>query len=248
METLKIQVKKDIYNDLVSGKEKTISVDLTQNLAKRASVDGKSDKESLENDKNLLKKFDELYISCMFSADNITLPIKSMEVKDGKLCFSFKSEKKEIKTAKVEEKPKETKKVKVEEKPKAEKKETKDERKIEERIDEILEKFCANKDVFTVNTPRVIVRPNGVLFALGRKLPIDNDVAINIDIERQRFFHTYDMTDDMFIEQLKGFLKKMLVNNYVFIWKSRCKYKVVDGKRFLVMYYTTRRYIKPNKK
>lgn len=236
METLKIQVKKDIYNDLVSGKAKNLSVDLTQNLAKRASVDGKGDKESLENDKNLLKKFDELYISCMFSADNITLPIKSMEVKDGKLCFSFKSEKKE------------TKKVKVEEKPKTEKKETKDERKIEERIDEILEKFCANKDVFTVNTPRVIVRPNGVLFALGRKLPIDNDVAINIDIERQRFFHTYDMTDDMFIEQLKGFLKRMLVNNYVFIWKSRCKYKVVDGKRFLVMYYTTRRYIKPNKK
>lgn len=236
METLKIQVKKDIYNDLVSSKEKTISVDLTQNLAKRASVDGKGDKESLENDKNLLKKFDELYISCMFSANNITLPIKSMEVKDGKLNFSFESEKKE------------TKKVKVDKKPKVVKKETKDERKIEERIDEILEKFCANKDVFTVNTPRVIVKPNGVLFALGKKLPIDNDVAINIDIERQRFFHTYDMTDDMFIEQLKGFLKRMLVNNYVFIWKSRCKYKVVDDKRFLVIYYTTRRYIKSNKK
>lgn len=237
METLKVQVKKETYNKIVSGEEKILSVELTDTLAKRASVDGKSNKESIENDNTLLKHFDELYVSCMFSADNKTFPIEEMKLEDGKLVFSFKEEKKERKTAKKKE---EEKKEVV--------KEEKKEIKIEEKIDEVLDKFCENKDVFVVNTPRVIVKPNGVLFALGKRLPIENDHAINIDIEKQRFFHTYDMTDDMFVSQLVNFLKGMLVNNYVFIWRSKCKYKIVDGKRYLVLYYTTRRYIKPNKK
>jgi hypothetical protein len=56
------------------------------------------------------------------------------------------------------------------------------------------------------------------------------------------------MTEENFINQLKDFLKKMLINNFVFIWKKKCEYKEVDGKRFLLLYYTTRRYINQTKK
>lgn len=119
---------------------------------------------------------------------------------------------------------------------------------IGERINVVIEDFCKNNKVYVVGGPRVAIHPNGVVFGTGKKLPILNDVRFYVDIEKQVFYYTYDMTEDDFINQLKGFLKKMLTNNFVFIWKKKCEYKEVDGKRYLLLYYTTRRYINQTKK
>ena len=116
------------------------------------------------------------------------------------------------------------------------------------RINKEIEEFCKNNKVYVVGGPRVAIHPNGVVFGNRKKLPILNDVRFYIDIEKQIFYFTYDMTEDDFIEQLREFLKKMLINNFVFIWKKKCEYKEVDGKRFLSLYYTTRRYVNQTKK
>ena len=172
----------------------------------------------------------------MFSSDMITLPIEEMSVEEDGIHFILKNEKENVQT---DEDSDETLEPEDNEN---------DEINISERINKEIEEFCKNNKVYVVGGPRVAIHPNGVVFGTKRKLPILNDVRFYINIEKQIFYFTYDMTEDDFIEQLRDFLKKMLINNFVFIWKKKCEYKEVDGKRFLLLYYTTRRYINQTKK
>lgn len=239
METLKIQVKKDVFNKIVSGESNEVCVELTQTLAKRISKDGKSKADEILADKSLIKDFDELYVSCMFSPDNHTFGITGFEIDGKNIVFKITDTPKDEKP--VEEKPSE--------KP-VEKKENKHKtgKTMSQRIDEVLDKFCENKNVTKVGGPRVIVKPNGVLFGLKKRLPVKNDVEIHIDIEIQKFYFTYDMTEDMFVKELEKFLNRMAAGNFVFIWRSKCAYKEKeDGKRYLVLYYTTRKFVNQDK-
>lgn len=237
METLKIRIRKEIYTDLLSGKTNELSVKLTQTLIKNISSKENATVEDLE-DENNVKKFDNLHLLCMLTSDSMTVGIKSMKISNGNLNVVIE---KEVEN-KVEEKKEEVKKEKSV--VKKEKKKSS----ISERINKVLDNFCNNKNVFIVGTPRVIVKTNGVLFGLKKRLPINNDVEVHIDIEKQKFFFTYDMTEDMFIKEFENFLNKMVIGNFVFIWRKKCIYKEVDGKRYLVLYYTTRKFINQDKK
>lgn len=234
MEILKVKVVKEKYTELVNGNTNKLTVNLTQALTKKVSVNGTSTKEEMIADKNLIKKFDALNILCMLSSDNITIPIKEMTLTEEGLSFVLDS----IKNDSIE---KEYTRDTV-------KKVQKEDGDFEKRIYERIERFCKNSKVYTVNGPRVAIHPNGVVFGTGKTLPILNDVRFYVDIEKQKFYFTYDMTEDEFLSQLDQFLKNMLFNNFVFIWKNKCEYKEVDGKRFLILYYTTRRYINQTKK
>lgn len=238
MEILKIQVKKDIFNKIVTGESDEVAVELTKTLAKRISKDGKSSSEEMLSDKSLIKDFDELYVSCMFSPDNHTFGISGFDIDGKNIVFK-------ITDTNTPEKPAE-KKV---EKPAAKKDNKKKSGKsMSQRIDEVLDKFCEHKNVTKVGGPRVIVKPNGVLFGLKKRLPVKNDVEIHIDIETQKFYFTYDMTEDMFVKELETFLNRMVAGNFVFIWRSKCAYKEKeDGKRYLVLYYTTRKFVNQDK-
>lgn len=230
MEILKVKVVREKYTELVNGNTNKLTVNLTQALTKKVSVNGTSTKEEMIADKNLIKKFDALNILCMLSSDNITIPIKEMTLTEEGLSFVLDS----IKNDNIERDT--VKKVQ------------KEDGDFEKRIYERIERFCKNSKVYTVNGPRVAIHPNGVVFGTGKTLPILNDVRFYVDIEKQKFYFTYDMTEDEFLSQLDQFLKNMLFNNFVFIWKNKCEYKEVDGKRFLILYYTTRRYINQTKK
>jgi hypothetical protein len=234
MEILKVKVVREKYTELVNGNTNKLTVNLTQALTKKVSVNGTSTKEEMIADKNLIKKFDALNILCMLSSDNITIPIKEMTLTEEGLSFVLDS----IKNDSIE---KEYTRDTV-------KKVQKEDGDFEKRIYERIERFCKNSKVYTVNGPRVAIHPNGVVFGTGKTLPILNDVRFYVDIEKQKFYFTYDMTEDEFLSQLDQFLKNMLFNNFVFIWKNKCEYKEVDGKRFLILYYTTRRYINQTKK
>lgn len=234
METLKVKINKEKFVEIESGKNELV-IGFTQALLKKISKDKSYTISDLISNKELIKHFDELCILCMFSSDMITLPIEEMSVEEDGIHFILKNEKVDVYT---EDSDDET----------PEPEDSDDETNISERINKEIEEFCKNNKVYVVGGPRVAIHPNGVVFGTKRKLPILNDVRFYINIEKQIFYFTYDMTEDDFIEQLREFLKKMLINNFVFIWKKKCEYKEVDGKRFLLLYYTTRRYINQTKK
>ena len=234
METLKVKINKEKFVEIESGKNELV-IGFTQALLKKISKDKSYTISDLISNKELIKHFDELCILCMFSSDMITLPIEEMSVEEDGIHFILKNKKVDVYT---EDSDDET----------PEPEDGDDETNISERINKEIEEFCKNNKVYVVGGPRVAIHPNGVVFGTKRKLPILNDVRFYIDIEKQIFYFTYDMTEDDFIEQLREFLKKMLINNFVFIWKKKCEYKEVDGKRFLSLYYTTRRYVNQTKK
>ena len=248
METLKVKINKEKFAEIESGKNELV-IGFTQALLKKISKDESYTISDLISNKELIKHFDELCILCMFSSDMITLPIEEMSVEEDGIHFILKNEKENVQTD--EDKQNEGDKTPEpedngDETPEPE--DSDDETNISERINKEIEEFCKNNKVYVVGGPRVAIHPNGVVFGNRKKLPILNDVRFYIDIEKQIFYFTYDMTEDDFIEQLREFLKKMLINNFVFIWKKKCEYKEVDGKRFLLLYYTTRRYINQTKK
>ena len=248
METLKVKINKEKFVEIESGKNELV-IGFTQALLKKISKDKSYTISDLISNKELIKHFDELCILCMFSSDMITLPIEEMSVEEDGIHFILKNEKENVQTD--EDKQNEGDKTPEpedngDETPEPE--DNDDETNISERINKEIEEFCKNNKVYVVGGPRVAIHPNGVVFGTKRKLPILNDVRFYINIEKQIFYFTYDMTEDDFIEQLREFLKKMLINNFVFIWKKKCEYKEVDGKRFLLLYYTTRRYINQTKK
>ena len=248
METLKVKINKEKFVEIESGKNELV-IGFTQALLKKISKDKSYTISDLISNKELIKHFDELCILCMFSSDMITLPIEEMSVEEDGIHFILKNEKENVQTD--EDKQNEGDKTPEpedngDETPEPE--DNGDETNISERINKEIEEFCKNNKVYVVGGPRVAIHPNGVVFGNRKKLPILNDVRFYIDIEKQIFYFTYDMTEDDFIEQLREFLKKMLINNFVFIWKKKCEYKEVDGKRFLLLYYTTRRYINQTKK
>lgn len=248
METLKVKINKEKFVEIESGKNELV-IGFTQALLKKISKDKSYTISDLISNKELIKHFDELCILCMFSSDMITLPIEEMSVEEDGIHFILKNEKENVQTD--EDKQNEGNKTPEpedndDETPEPE--DNGDETNISERINKEIEEFCKNNKVYVVGGPRVAIHPNGVVFGTKRKLPILNDVRFYINIEKQIFYFTYDMTEDDFIEQLREFLKKMLINNFVFIWKKKCEYKEVDGKRFLLLYYTTRRYINQTKK
>ena len=238
METLKVKINKEKFVEIESGKNELV-IGFTQALLKKISKDKSYTISDLISNKELIKHFDELCILCMFSSDMITLPIEEMSVEEDGIHFILKNEKENVQTD--EDKQNEGDKT-------PEPEDSDDETNISERINKEIEEFCKNNKVYVVGGPRVAIHPNGVVFGNRKKLPILNDVRFYIDIEKQIFYFTYDMTEDDFIEQLREFLKKMLINNFVFIWKKKCEYKEVDGKRFLSLYYTTRRYVNQTKK
>ena len=238
METLKVKINKEKFVEIESGKNELV-IGFTQALLKKISKDKSYTISDLISNKELIKHFDELCILCMFSSDMITLPIEEMSVEEDGIHFILKNEKENVQTD--EDKQNEGDKT-------PEPEDSDDETNISERINKEIEEFCKNNKVYVVGGPRVAIHPNGVVFGNRKKLPILNDVRFYINIEKQIFYFTYDMTEDDFIEQLRDFLKKMLINNFVFIWKKKCEYKEVDGKRFLLLYYTTRRYINQTKK
>ena len=235
METLKVKINKEKFVEIESGKNELV-IGFTQALLKKISKDESYTISDLISNKELVKHFDELCILCMFSSDMITLPIEEMNIEEDGIHFILKNGNENVQT---DEDSDETLEPEDNEN---------DEINISERINKEIEEFCKNNKVYVVGGPRVAIHPNGVVFGTKRKLPILNDVRFYIDIEKQIFYFTYDMTEDDFIEQLREFLKKMLINNFVFIWKKKCEYKEVDGKRFLSLYYTTRRYVNQTKK
>ena len=232
---LKVKINKEKFAEIESGKNELV-IGLTQALLKKISKDESYTISDLISNKELVKHFDELCILCMFSSDMITLPIEEMNIEEDGIHFILKNGNENVQT---DEDSDETLEPEDNEN---------DETNISERINKEIEEFCKNNKVYVVGGPRVAIHPNGVVFGTKRKLPILNDVRFYINIEKQIFYFTYDMTEDDFIEQLREFLKKMLINNFVFIWKKKCEYKEVDGKRFLLLYYTTRRYINQTKK
>ena len=227
MNVLKIKVSKEKWEDVI--KLNTFSIELTPSIVKQIL---KSSDNVTEEDLNgvYIDFMQELSVTRMFSSDNSVFKMKYLHIKDGIVTFFYENEPKNTSGSKNTEPVEKT------------------EESISKRVEKLIDEFSKNSKVYVVGTPRVAIHPNGVVFGIGRKLPIENDVRFYIDIEKQILYHTYDMSDDEFINNLQDFFKRMLVNNFVFIWKNKCEYKESNGKRYVVLYYTTRRFINQNKK
>ena len=229
MNVLKIKVSKEKWEDVI--RLNTFSIELTPSIVKQILKAGDSVSEEDLNGA-MIDFMQELSVTRMFSSDNIVFKMKYLHIKDGIVTFFYENEPKNNSN----EEPKNIETVE------------KTEESISKRVEKLIDEFSKNSKVYVVGTPRVAIHPNGVVFGIGRKLPIENDVRFYIDIEKQILYHTYDMSDDEFINNLQDFFKRMLVNNFVFMWKNKCEYKESNGKRYVVLYYTTRRFINQNKK
>ena len=245
MNVLKIKVSKEKWEDVI--RLNTFSTELTPSMVKQILKSGDN---VTEEDLNgaYIDFMHELSVTRMFSSDNIVFKMKYLHIKDGIVTFFYENE-----HTNVSNDDEFLKRLKIEaQNQDGESKNTepveKTEESISERVEKLIDEFSKNSKVYVVGTPRVAIHPNGVVFGIGRKLPIENDVRFYIDIEKQILYHTYDMSDDEFINNLQDFFKRMLVNNFVFMWKNKCGYKESNGKRYVVLYYTTRRFINQNKK
>lgn len=253
MELLKVQVKKDIWEQIESGNTNKLTFKKNQSFMKKI----------VEEDGVTLKNIDKLYVTCMFSSKNETFDIESISNEDNDIVFEIKNTniiKEEIETIK-DDIEKETIETPIEsisktesiESIKQEKKESKENKPKEvksvgERVNELLDDLCSNNNTVVVGTPIVIIRPDGYIFGQRKKLPLKNDVVLKIPIESQKLYFTYDISEDEYINQLMTYFKKMVATNFVFLWRKKCVYKEVDGKRYLNLFYTTRKYVNESKK
>lgn len=276
MEILKFRVKKDVFDGIVPGEMSEASFELTPTIIKKISKDGKSTKEEMAADPSLIKEIDTIELTYSPSSEVKTIGVAGAEIREDSVVFQMvpvveNTETKEpeqeeepaeeflpeMETVEPEpqvipevENPVEVTEKEPEEEPEEEdvELEEQDESDMESRVDELIGKLAEHDHTYVVSRPSVIIKRNGYIIGLSKRLPLTNDNQITIDIEKQVLYHTYDKSDDEFLDELSEFFRRMVTGNFVFLWKSKCKYKVDEsGKRYLVLYYTTRKYVNQKK-
>lgn len=240
---LKIQVPKNVFGMICDGTTDSVPVEMTPMFVKRLTGGKHSSVEKVMEDMNSVVRFDRLYVSCMFSDKNITVDIEDIRIEGKNVVFKFTR----VATDDGGSDVVDTVSDETQQTEPAGTRDTPDTKSLGERVDEILDELCRHKNVYVVGVPRVMVKPDGVVFGTGKKLPIKNDVAFSIVIEAQKLYFTYDITEEDYLKQLRDFFKRMTTNNFVFLWRKKSRYMEIDGRRFLLLRYTTRRFVNQNK-
>lgn len=102
--------------------------------------------------------------------------------------------------------------------------------------------FCNLEGNFVVNMPYITIRNNGQLVGTKYKFHIEKDVDIRVDYTKQEFIKYEDISDELFVNTIASYMKKLMISNYVFINKNASGFKYgPNGELIFVLYATGRR-------
>ena len=116
--------------------------------------------------------------------------------------------------------------------------------------DKILESFYKDENVFATNAMQVIVLPNGKVLGFKKSLPLNNDVEVRIEFDKNEKIYFDEFSDsDSFMDEIIKTLEKIRKNNFIFVWKKYTGIFMDDDCRvYFGIKYTTRKSIGFNRK
>ena len=102
--------------------------------------------------------------------------------------------------------------------------------------------FCNLEGNFVVNMPYITIRNNGQLVGTKYRFHIEKDADIRVDYTKQEFIKYEDVSDELFVNTIASYMKKLMISNYVFINKNASGFKYgPNGELIFVLYATGRR-------
>lgn len=116
--------------------------------------------------------------------------------------------------------------------------------------DNILKSFYEDEFVFATNAKQVIVLPNGKVLGFKKSLPLNNDVEVRIEFDKNEKIYFDEFSDsDSFMDEIIKTLEKIRKNNFIFVWKKYTGIFMDDDCRvYFGIKYTTRKSIGFNRK
>ena len=106
----------------------------------------------------------------------------------------------------------------------------------------LFDMFCNLEGNFVVNMPYITIRNNGQLVGTKYRFHIESDADTRVDYTKQEFVKYEDISDELFINIIASYMKKLMISNYVFINKNASGFKYgPNGELIFVLYATGRR-------
>ena len=113
---------------------------------------------------------------------------------------------------------------------------------LKQTILTLFDVFCNLEGNFVVNMPYITIRNNGQLVGTKYKFHIEKDADIRVDYTKQEFVKYEDVSDELFVNTISSYMKKLMISNYVFINKNASGFKYgPNGELIFVLYATGRR-------
>ena len=106
----------------------------------------------------------------------------------------------------------------------------------------LFDMFCNIEGNFVVNMPYITIRNNGQLVGTKYRFHIERDADVRIDYTKQEFVKHENISDELFVNTITSYMKKLMISNYVFINKNASGFKYgPNGELIFVLYATGRR-------
>ena len=113
---------------------------------------------------------------------------------------------------------------------------------LKQTVLSLFDVFCNLEGNFVVNMPYITIRNNGQLVGAKYRFHIESDADIRVDYTQQEFVKHKDISDELFVNTIASYMKKLMISNYVFINKNASGFKYgPNGELIFVLYATGRR-------
>ena len=113
---------------------------------------------------------------------------------------------------------------------------------LKQTVLSLFDVFCNLEGNFVVNMPYITIRNNGQLVGTKYRFHIESDADIRVDYTKQEFVKHEDISDELFVNIIASYMKKLMISNYVFINKNASGFKYgPNGELIFVLYATGRR-------
>ena len=113
---------------------------------------------------------------------------------------------------------------------------------LKQTVLSLFDVFCNLEGNFVVNMPYITIRNNGQLVGTKYRFHIESDADTRVDYTKQEFVKYEDISDELFINIIASYMKKLMISNYVFINKNASGFKYgPNGELIFVLYATGRR-------
>ena len=113
---------------------------------------------------------------------------------------------------------------------------------LKQTVLSLFDVFCNLEGNFVVNMPYITIRNNGQLVGTKYRFHIESDADTRVDYTKQEFIKYEDVSDELFVNTIASYMKKLMISNYVFINKNASGFKYgPNGELIFVLYATGRR-------
>ena len=110
---------------------------------------------------------------------------------------------------------------------------------LKQTILALFDVFCNLEGNFVVNMPYITIRNNGQLVGTKYRFHIESDADTRIDYTKQEFVKHEDISDELFVNTIASYMKKLMISNYVFINKNASGFKYGPNGELIFVFYAT---------